>query len=354
MTRVFLFFFLVSAGLVEAGSARLTAELMAEYRQEVQRWSMRLQEARTPEEQLKAWGDRPDSDKFGARVWEQLRTSLADEWILEFAPEFLESAPGFAMRERGGRVPARLLMQAVERYHLKSPRVGPLALALTVVPDPAVIDVVSKVGSSNPDEKVQGVAALAQALLLRRIGDDPENMKNRLTLLKEAIIKSADVRIGNTTLARLAESELYSIQRLSKGRVAPNLVGRDTAGRPVSLTALRGKIVVLVFWQSWMAEADRVVDILARFHQDNQGRPVELIGVAGVREEVLRNLIKKGAVPWRNIVDSDGALASQYQVVQMPKVFIIDEKGVIQHIGAPDSFMNLAVEGLLAEPAPAP
>ena len=303
---------------------------------------------------MAAWGQRPDPDKFGARMWDQLRGSLSDEWILEFAPEFLDFAPGFAMRDRGGIVPGREILRAVERFHFKSPRVGRVALSLILLPDPAVIDVIAKIEKSNPDEKVQGVAALAHALLLRRIGDDPENMKRRLTLLKEAIIKSADVRIGNTSVAQLAESELYSIQYLSKDREAPNLVGRDTAGRPISLQALRGKVVVLVFWQSWMADADRVVEILSRFHKDNQGRPVELIGVAGVREEVLRNLIKKGAVPWRNIVDEDGALAAKYQVLKTPKVFVIDQKGVIQHMGVPDSFMNLAVEGLLAEPAAQP
>jgi peroxiredoxin len=336
-------------GVAHAGSARLTAEMVAEYERSVKQWETKLKAAATSEAQVAIWKKRPDAEKFGERIWGQLRTSLRENWILSYAPNFLEEAPAYAVTPHGGKVPSRDLLRAVELFHMKNPQVGRLCLALTILPDPETLKIIRKISESNPSPEVQGQAALAQALLLKHLGDDQDNMKMRLGFLREAIIKSDKVRVGKTTVAELARSEIYAIIKLSKGREAPDLLGRDVAGRPMGLHSMRGKVVVLVFWRSWMPDADRIVAILQRFHREHQGRPVELIGIAGVQAQVLRGLRADGTIPWRNFVDSEGALAKQYQVLRMPQAYVIDAEGKIQFIGSPGTFMDLAVEALLAE-----
>ena len=68
-------------------------------------------------------------------------------------------------------------------------------------------------------------------------------------------------RLDGTTVAKLAEDELYIIRFLTKGRVAPDLVGVDSANRPLSLAANKGKVIVLLFWNSNVPDAKRVVEI---------------------------------------------------------------------------------------------
>ncbi len=89
-------------------------------------------------------------------------------------------------------------------------------------------------------------------MILKTLGDDPELMRKRLTYLRKAIIQSSDVNLGGTTVAKLAEDELYIIRFLTKGRVAPDLSGTDSAGRPLKLSDHKGKVIVLLFWGSTM------------------------------------------------------------------------------------------------------
>ena len=46
MVRVICLWFIVGVGVLQAGSARLTSEVVAQYGREVDRWAQRLQEAR--------------------------------------------------------------------------------------------------------------------------------------------------------------------------------------------------------------------------------------------------------------------------------------------------------------------
>lgn len=349
MIRYILLWAALLSSFAQAGSARRAAEIVANYERSVSQWSRELKAADSPELQEQVWARRPDANAFGVEIWGQLQGSLREEWMLSYAPSFLELAPAFALKPRNGVVPSRQIVKAVELFHLRSPQVGRLCLALTVFPDPETLATIEKIAASTSDQKVQGQAALAQAFLLKNLGDEGENMKKRLELLREAIIKSADVRVGENTVADLAESELFAIQNLRKGSEAPNLLGRDIAGRPMALHSMRGKVVVLVFWRSWMAEADRVLEILQKFHREYQGRPVELVGVAQMPSPLLRKLRADGTIPWRNFHDPENLLAKQYQVQEMPLVYVLDRKGMIQYIGNPGSFVDLTVEALLAD-----
>ncbi|MFY8061520.1 MAG: TlpA family protein disulfide reductase, partial [Arenimonas sp.] len=38
---------------------------------------------------------------------------------------------------------------------------------------------------------------------------------------------------------------------LSEGQPAPNLLGKDVKGNPVTVDAFRGKVLVVTFWASW-------------------------------------------------------------------------------------------------------
>ncbi|NJM37299.1 MAG: hypothetical protein HC845_05190 [Akkermansiaceae bacterium] len=113
--------------------------------------------------------------------------------------------------------------------------------------DPKSLAVLEKIQSSHKDEKIQGVAALAAAMRLRNLGDDGDIMKRRITYIRKAIIQSADVELEGASVAKLAEDELYIIRFLTKGRVAPDLVGVDSANRPLSLSAHQGKVIILIF-----------------------------------------------------------------------------------------------------------
>lgn len=322
-------------------------------------WALETRVATTPEARTKVWNARPDPAPFARQMWEVIGPALDEEWALEPAAWFLRVAPGLLTTHPDGSTAPTFakeidaIRKAVETRHLKSPKLVPMCMALAATQDPRSLALLEKIQAGHPDPKIQGVAALAAAMILKTLGDDPELARKRLTDLRKAIIQSADVDLGGTTVAKLAQDELYIIRYLSKGRIAPDLVGTDSGGRPLKLSDHRGKVIVLLFWTSNMPEAARVVQITAATAKKFQGRPFVVIGVNPDPLEKLRALEADGTIPWSNFSDPSNKLSAEYRVGSWPLVYVLDGERKIHYAGAPGSFTELTAEALLSETQPA-
>jgi len=344
-----------------AGTPAEAANLQREFTLANEAWTLKLKVAASPEAQRDAWKARPDAAVYGKRMWNQLRSSLNEEWMLEPAAWLLRIAPSAVETQPDGSAKPVLadavttIREAVEKNHLRSGKLAPLCMALAAGHDPSALSLLEKIESANPDPKIQGVAALAQATLLKNLGDEGEVMRRRLTLIRKAIINSADIEIDGTTVAKIAEDELYIIRYLTKGRVAPDLSGTDSGGRPLKLSDYQGKTVILLFWGSGMPEFDRTVDMVAAWAKKFEGKPVAIVGVNNDPIETLRNLQAGGRVTWPNFTDNTNRLAADYRVGARPLVYVLDGERKIRYLGAPGSFVELTAEAVQAETtAPAP
>lgn len=321
----------------------------------LEKWALEMNSATTPEQRAKTWSAKPDTAAFARRMWDQIGASLSEEWTLEPAAWFLRNTQGLLTRvENGATTPIfakenDAIRKAVESQHAASKKLIPMCLALAYNQDPRSLALLEKIQSNHPDKRIQGVAALGAAMQLKAIGDEPELMKKRLTYLRKAIIESSDVEVEGTTVAKLAEDELYIIRYLTKGRVAPDLVGVDAANRPLSLSSQKGKIIVLLFWSSSVQDADRVVEITSALARKFANRPFAVIGVNHDPLEKLRAMEADGAVNWPNFTDPERKLAAQYRVGTWPLAYVLDGERKIHFAGAPGSFVELTAEALLAE-----
>ena len=326
------------------------SEIRSNYERALEEWARKLAVAE-PEAQLNVWENRPVSAHHGGLMWREIGDSLDKEWAIEYCVWLLERAPVYAAaREEGSAVSrAGLIVDALSRVHSRSPRVGMLCLALTGQSDPAIMKAIEKVERENPNPEVQGQASLAIAMMLKGLGDDPEVMSRRIDHLRSAIIKAHEVAVGDTTVSKLAMDEIFIIQNLTKGRTAPDAIGRDSAGEPFKLSMLKGKVTVLAFWHTRMREAERGLDLLRQLHKQHGQRGLDLIGVTSDSKAVLRGLRANNTIPWRNLSDENGRIHSQFRVRDLPIVYVLDEQRKIRYIGGPGSFVDLTVEGMLAE-----
>jgi peroxiredoxin len=329
------------------------------YQAAMDKWTQEIRIAANPADQAKAWNNRPDATPFAKQMWAAIGQALDQDWTLEPATWFLRTTPGLlASSDTDTPQPifakeTDAIRKAIETYHLKSPKLGPVCSALASSPDPRSLALLEKIQANHPDQKIQGIAALGAAMQLKSLGDDGEIMRKRLTYLRKAIIQSSDVDIEGTTVAKLAEDELYIIRYLTKGRVAPNLAGVDSAKRPMSLEANKDKVIVLLFWNSNVPDAQRVVAITTAMQTKFKDRPLAIIGVNNDSVEKLRALQADGTVPWPNFSDPENQLAKEYRVGSRPLVYVLDGERKIHYAGAPGSFAELTAEALLAEVKPA-
>jgi peroxiredoxin len=328
------------------------------YQAAMDKWAQELRIATTADERAKIWNDRPNVVNYAKNMWAAIGSSLDQDWTLGPAAWFLRTTGALFATDAQG-VSALVfakeneaIRQAVESDHLKNPKLIPMCSALAVSPNPRSLAILEKIQGNHPDPKTQGVAALGAALQLKSLGDDGEIMRKRLTYLRKAIIQSSDIELDGSTVAKIAEDELHVIRYLTKGRIAPDLVGVDSAGRPLSLAANQGKIIILLFWNSNMQDAKQVMDITNSLVTKFKGRPLVVLGVNNDPETALRALEANDTVTWQNFSDPDNKLAREYRIGSWPTVFVLDGQRKIHYSGAPGSFAELTAEALLAEAKP--
>ena len=318
-------------------------------------WTLVNRAAITPEAKSASLASRPDPHRYARQMWQAISPSLSEDWTVEPAAWLLNLTRSLTITNTDGSVtPAfaqesAAIRKAVATHHMQSPNLTLMCMALALNQDPGNLSILEKIQTNHPDQKTQGVAALAAALVIKSLGDDAEPMRKRLSYLRKAIIQSSEIQIGKTTVAQIAEDELYVIRNLTKGRIAPNLVGTDAAGQPLTLESTQGKVTMLIFWNSDMPESDRVLEITNNTLRKFKDRPFTVIGVNHDPLAKLRALEADQVTNWKNFSDPEMKLAHEYRINILPQVLILDGERKIHYFGAPGSFAEITAEALLSE-----
>lgn len=119
---------------------------------------------------------------------------------------------------------------------------------------------------------------------------------------------------------------------------APDWALKDLSGSEVSLSALRGNIVILDFWATWCGPCRKTMPLIDKFFRANKRDDVKVFGI-NVWER------KKGPPEVKAYIESKGyefpillgseTIASDYGVRGIPTLFVIDPDGKIafRHVG---------------------
>ncbi len=348
-------------------------KIVGSFKREMEDWTKRLSAAENFAEREALAAKGPDAAAYARRMWQVIGPALDREWALDGMAWFISVAANLRTEAPvGGGAPegdlTEVLMfqrelnavaEAVSTRHQDSAGLAVVCLAYSRAGDPASLRLLEKIESGHKLKSVQGVAALAIATRLRTLGDAPELMGRRLNLLKKAIIEAADVKVQGVELSQLIQEELYVLTNLTKGRPAPQLAGVDSAGRPMRLSDYRGKVVVLLFWNSSVPGVVALLESVGKISRESGGRAM-VLGVNNDRVESLRIFQQKDAdlLEFPNFSDPAGELVKVYRVGEMPLAYVLDTRGAIAYAGPPGAFMQAAVHGLLegkpaADAAPA-
>lgn len=136
--------------------------------------------------------------------------------------------------------------------------------------------------------------------------------------------------IGLVLLALLAYGFLSSREsgRPQRGELAPDFSLTLLDGSQLTLSDLRGQVVVLNFWASWCAPCRREASALQSVWESYQGRGVTFVGVTyhDARDASLAFIDEYG-ITYPNGVDQRGQISGAYGVTAVPETYIIDREG---------------------------
>lgn len=110
--------------------------------------------------------------------------------------------------------------------------------------------------------------------------------------------------------------------------LAPDFSVTTFDGETITLSGLRGKVVMVDFWASWCPPCRLESPDLITAYRSFQGRDVEFVGIdVWDRESAGRSFVAKEGLPYPNALDTNSFITIDYGVTGIPEKFFIDPEG---------------------------
>ena len=126
----------------------------------------------------------------------------------------------------------------------------------------------------------------------------------------------------------VAEVETAAVE--ADGAEAPDFTLNDINGKPLTLSSLRGKYVILDFWGSWCGWCIKGIPQMKEYYQKYAGK-FEILGIdCNDPEEKWKAAVEKYELPWLHVYNTrDSKVLEQYQIEGFPTKIIVGPDGKI-------------------------
>jgi peroxiredoxin len=115
------------------------------------------------------------------------------------------------------------------------------------------------------------------------------------------------------------------------GALAPDFTLSDQSQRSLSLSSLKGKVVLLNFWATWCGPCQYEMPSLEALSQKFKNRGLVVLGVSLDEEgwPPIREFLQKVPVTFPILNDAEQKVTELYQTFRIPETYLIDREGRI-------------------------
>jgi peroxiredoxin len=118
-----------------------------------------------------------------------------------------------------------------------------------------------------------------------------------------------------------------------EGQPAPNFTLKDADDKEISLSDLKGKVVLLDFWATWCGPCRASLPELDKIYADHKADAFApyAVNLREDKDEVQKFVTKTGLkIPV--LFDTKGEVAKQYKVTGIPQTVVIGKDGVVKKV----------------------
>ena len=153
-------------------------------------------------------------------------------------------------------------------------------------------------------------------------------------------------------LARIgfSQSGIAAASEALIGKAAPPVSLTLTNGKRFDLAGHKGKVVFLAFWATWCEPCRRDLPRLIEAQAEFRERGLIVVGVSTESAQDVREYLAQERFDFPTAIDSAQAVSKAYGIDLVPRLFVIDQKGVVVRMirGLPgEGSIQRALEPLL-------
>ncbi|HEY6640386.1 MAG TPA: TlpA disulfide reductase family protein [Nitrospiraceae bacterium] len=117
------------------------------------------------------------------------------------------------------------------------------------------------------------------------------------------------------------------------GEPAPNFQLRDLDGHLVTLTDLRGKVVLLNFWATWCGPCRVEMPAMEQLYRTFPRKDFEILAVSTDAQglAVTRPFQQENRLTFPILHDDDYRVGLTYGARSLPMTFMVDRQGIVRH-----------------------
>jgi thiol-disulfide isomerase/thioredoxin/tetratricopeptide (TPR) repeat protein len=145
-------------------------------------------------------------------------------------------------------------------------------------------------------------------------------------------------------------------QHRLEGEPAPDFTADKVGGGKVTLSGMRGKVVMLDFWATWCGPCRATMPGLSSMADRLASKGLVVVGLSDELSSVVDRFLAgeraQGRSYKQQLALESGGVRRSYRVSSLPTLVLVDRRGVVRkvHVGAGDlAVLETEVEALLAE-----